>query len=130
MKITAQQYASALYDAVHQVKNAEHDLVLDNFVKILAQNGDLSKYPEIEKEFRLLENKAKGLSQAEITVAREIQINSQIVDEINTLTKKKVQVQTKVDESLIGGMVIRVDDTLIDASVKGQLNQLNQLLNS
>ena len=43
---------------------------------------------------------------------------------------EKTEIKTRVDESIIGGVVVRVDDTLIDASVRTQLNNLNNNLKS
>ena len=128
MKFTSQQYAQALYDSIHETAPKDHDLVMDRFVKILAQNGDLGKHSEIEKEYTLLEMKEKGITEAEVTVAREMNINSTIIDELNKVVKGKVELKTKVDEGIVGGVIVRVDDTLIDASVKTQLNNLNQQL--
>ena len=125
-KLTPAQYAQALYEAVHETK--DHDVVLDNFVKILAQNGDLNKHDEIQNEYHLLEMKEKGISQAEVTVAKEMNINSSLIDELNQVVKGKVELKQKVDAGIVGGVMVRVDDTLIDASVKTQLNNLNQSL--
>lgn len=119
-------YAQALYDAVHETQ--DHDKVLDNFVKVLAQNGDLGKSDEIELEYRKLELKEKGIVEAQVTVAREVNINSTIVNELNEIVKGKVELKTQVDEGIVGGVIVRVDDTLIDASVKTQLNDLNREL--
>ncbi len=130
-KFTTQQYASALFDAVRETKPESHDLVLDNFVKILAQNGDLNKHSEIEEEYKKLEMKKKGIKQVEITVAREMEVNKGILDDLNALVGNgfkpfpTLEIKTQVDESIVGGMVVRVDDTLIDASIKTQLTNLN-----
>ena len=128
MKISSQQHAQALYEAVHQTKDDDHDLVLDNFVKILAQNGELSKYGEIIEAYKILEMKEKGIADAQVTVAKDMEINSGLMDQLNEIIGSKVEIMKKVDEGIVGGVVIRVDDTLIDASVKGQLNKLNQSL--
>lgn len=128
MKITSTQYAQALYDAVHQTKDDNHDLVLDNFVKILAANGDLGKYQEIERGYKLLEMKKQGIQLAEVTVAREVEINSILMDQLNKVVAGKVELKKKIDGGIVGGVVVRVDDMLIDASVKTQLNNLNQSL--
>lgn len=130
MKLTSQQYASALYDAVHETSSKDHDLVLDNFVKVLAQAGDLGKYQEIEKEYKLLEMKEKGISSAEVTTAKDIEINSGLIKQLNEIIGNKVEVKQKVDEGIVGGVIVRVDDTLIDASVKTQLENLNTQLKS
>lgn len=147
MKLTPQQYATALFDAVSETAPHHHDAVLDKFVKILEQNGDLGKFDEIDAEFRKLKLASEGIKEAEVTVARETEINHQIVHELNqiinadvgtglqpvqskegTTANRSLQVKTRVDESIIGGVMVRVDDTLIDASVKRQLLNLNQSL--
>lgn len=128
MKINAKQYAQALLDAVQTTATKDHDKVLDNFVKILSQNGNLGDYQAIEAEYKLLEMNVKGVRQAEITVAREMEINSGLVHQLNEVLKAKVEIKKKIDAGIIGGVVVRVDDTLIDASVKGQLAKLNQSL--
>jgi F-type H+-transporting ATPase subunit delta len=129
-KITSKQYAEALFDAVAETAPHDHDKVLDNFVKILAQNGDLGKYDDIDSEFRKLKLESQGIKEAEVTVAREAELNHTIIAELNKVVKGKLELKQKIDESIIGGVVVRVDDTLIDASVRNQLNNLNHQLKS
>src|SRR3989344_506022 len=128
MKISSQQYATALLDAVHTTDPKDHDKVLDSFVKILSQNGDLSKINEIEAEYKRAERESKGIKEAEVTVAKDIEINSVLMDSLNKVVGGKVELKKKIDEGIIGGVVVRIDDTLIDASVKGQLDKLNNQL--
>ena len=159
MKITSTQYAQALFDAVSETALHDHDKVLDNFVKILAQNGDLGKYEEIDNEFRKLKLESQGIKEVEVTVAKEVEMNHKLIDELNAVvgaglgrpisvdgrassfakatadessapTKATIEIKQIIDESIIGGVVVRVDDTLIDASVKTQLNNLNKNLRS
>ena len=130
MKFSSQQYAVALYDAVHETSPKDHDVVLDNFVKILAQIGELSKHQEIEKEYHLLEMKEKGISSVEVTVAKDIEINSALINQLNEIIGNKVEIKKKVDEGIVGGVIVRVDDMLIDASIKTQLENLNSQLKS
>lgn len=127
-KITSTQYASALFDAVSETAPHDHDKVLDNFVKILAQNGDLGKYDEIDVEFRKLKLSSQGIQEAEVTVAKEVELNHSIITELNKAVSGKIEIKKKIDESIIGGVIVRVDDTLIDASIKTQLNNLNKEL--
>ena len=124
MKLTSHQYAQALYEAVHETK--DHDVVLDNFVKVLAQNGDLGKHTEIEAEYHKLEMKEKGIKEVNVTFAQEH--NTKILDDLNKVVNGKAEFKTKVDDGIVGGVVVRVDDTLIDASVRMQLSNLNQQL--
>jgi F-type H+-transporting ATPase subunit delta len=129
-KLTSSQYAQALFEAVSETAPHDHDKVLDNFVKILAQNGDLGKYEEIDAEFRKLKLLSQGIKEAEVTIAKEVEMNSSLIHKLNEIIGNKVEIKKKVDESIIGGVVVRVDDTLIDASVRTQLNNLNNSLKS
>jgi F-type H+-transporting ATPase subunit delta len=51
-----------------------------------------------------------------------------MISELNELAGKRLKVNQEVDPSLIGGMVIRAGDTLIDASVKRQLIELEKTI--
>lgn len=124
MKFNSKQYAQALYEALQETK--DHDKVVDNFVKILAQNGDLSKHPEIEREFKLIEMKAKGITETNITFAQEH--NPKILDDLNSIVSGKMEMKTKIDSNMLGGVIVKVDDTLIDGSLKTQLEKLNSEL--
>jgi F-type H+-transporting ATPase subunit delta len=133
MKLTSQQYAQALFEATTETNPKDHDKVLDNFVKILAQNGDLGKYDEIDAEFRKLKLESQGIKEAEVTVAKESEINRSLIEQLNSVAEatglhSKLEIKQKIDESIIGGVIVRVDDTLIDASIKTQLNNLNKQL--
>jgi len=127
-KITSTQYATALFDAISETAPHDHDKVLDNFVKILAQNGDLGKFDEIDEEFRKLKLGSQGIKEASVTVAKDVEMNSNLIHSLNEIIGTKVEIKKQVDESIIGGVVVRVDDTLIDASVKTQLRSLNNEL--
>ncbi len=128
MKLTPTQYAQALFEAVTDTNPKDHDKVLDNFVKILAQNGDLGKIEQINSDFHKLQLTSKGIKEAEVTVAKEIEFNQSLIKELNSVIGEKIEIKKKVDESIVGGVIVRVDDTLIDASIKGQLSNLNKEL--
>lgn len=130
MKYTAQQYAQALYDAISETKPKYHDRVLDNFVRVLAEYGDVGEYDKIEEAYMEVSEKGRGIKSVQITTARTTDAKL-IVRELNEIAGKNPDVRTKIDESLIGGVMIKVDDSLIDASVKNSLNQLkNRMTNN
>ena len=120
------EYARALFEAISEVRPEDQDRVLDNFVKILAQNGDLGKYDEIEAEYRKLQLAAEGIKPVEVITARADIDSAALIEELNRIVGQKVEIQHKVKEDLIGGVVIKVDDTLIDASVKNSLDNLRK----
>ncbi len=128
MKFTSKQYAQALFESLQESSPKDHDKVIENFVQVLKKNADLSHYEEIIKVYEELDLTNRGVRVAEVTTAHEMKANHEMIEALNKVVGQKIEVKNKVDESLIGGMVIRVDDTLIDASIKGQLDNLKQNL--
>ncbi len=97
-----------------------------NLVKLMAENGRLSIMPDVHDQFEVARAKAENKVEAEVVSAFEL--TQQQTDElINTLKNKlgcEVTLTTTIDESLIGGVVIKAGDTIIDASMKSQLDSL------
>lgn len=128
MKYTYVQYAQALYESLQDTKPKDHDTVIENFIKVLAANGDLVEYDKIIAEFEIYDRTQRGIKEVEVTTAQDIKFNKPLLDELNHIVGKDIQLKQKVDENLVGGVVIKVDDTLIDGSIKRQLVNLEQEL--
>ncbi len=130
MKFNAKQYAQALIDSLESTSPKDQDQVLDNFVKVLAENNDTRLFDEIASEFHNLELKKKGIKQAEVITAHPTnhENDEKILHELNRLVEGKLELKKKVDDRIIGGIVIRMEDQMLDASVKSNLEQLKKEL--
>jgi F-type H+-transporting ATPase subunit delta len=130
MKYSARQYSIALREALETTGPGDQDKVLDNFVQLLAENGDLKLFEEISEEYRKLDLKAKGITEAEVTTAVPIDKATEkaVIETLNHYVKGDVELKRKIDEGLIGGCVIKIDDQVIDASIKHSLEQLKSKL--
>jgi F-type H+-transporting ATPase subunit delta len=130
MKFTAKQYAQALYDSLEGTDPKDIDLVLNNFVEVLALNNDVRIFEQIEEEFHKLELAKDGKKLAEVTTAQPLSKDSErdIIKELNKIVKGDVELKKKIDEKILGGVIIKVDDQLIDASVRGELGKLKNEL--
>ena len=130
MKYLPKQYAQALMDALESSGPKDEGQVLDNFVKVLAENNHLRMLDAISEEFHRLELAKKGLKQAEVTTAHPINRENEqgIIREFNKLVKGDLILKKKIDENLIGGVIIKVDDQMLDASIKNDLEQLKNSL--
>ncbi len=128
--LTAKQYAEALYGAIQETAPKDHDKVLDSFVQVLVQNGAVGMHAEIEAEYRSLDLASSGVKEVSVTTVRGAKPNAQFVADLNKIIGSKVQVTQHVDEKLLGGVVIRAGDTLIDASLETQLRRLAQEMES
>jgi F-type H+-transporting ATPase subunit delta len=97
-----------------------------NLVKVLVEYGRLSILPEISSAFEALKAQDEGTLDAEIIAASKPSAAEvkDLVKRLEAKFGKKIEASVSVDPELIGGIKIIVGDTVIDASVKGQLQNL------
>ncbi|MBI4050243.1 MAG: ATP synthase F1 subunit delta [Candidatus Doudnabacteria bacterium] len=126
MKFTTRQYAQALFSAISEVSTADHDKIINNFAAILQKNGDLGLVDRIEEEFRAIDRESKGIKLAEVTTAHTLteEEEKRLVQKLNDYVKGEVEIKKRLDEGLIGGVMVKIGDELIDGSVKRQLQDL------
>ncbi len=97
-----------------------------NLVKLMAENGRLKLMTDVVAQFEVARAKAENKIEAQVVSAFELSAE-QTSELVNTLKNKlgfDVTLTTTVDKSLIGGVVITAGDTIIDASMKSQLDSL------
>jgi F-type H+-transporting ATPase subunit delta len=127
---TIEEYARALLLAVQESRPEDYELIIENLVALLSKAGDLEKLSEIVAEFEKLLDNEQMPTQVQSTFAREVTRNKVILDELNAVAGARLEVRSQVDDELVGGMILRVDDTLVDASVKSQLERMKNELSS
>jgi F-type H+-transporting ATPase subunit delta len=84
----------------------------------------------IVKQFEQELNQRLGFTEAEIISARELNQSDRGVLEarMEKLTGKKVRAHYALDESILGGAVVKIGSTIYDGSVNGQLERIRQAL--
>ncbi|HSI75657.1 MAG TPA: ATP synthase F1 subunit delta [Lunatimonas sp.] len=98
-----------------------------SFFKLVSQKGRESYLPSIAREFHKQYNLHMGIQLAEVTTtfpiddALRTEFKS-IVKEISG--KEKVELKEKINENLIGGFVLKIDDKQLDESISSQLRKL------
>jgi F-type H+-transporting ATPase subunit delta len=101
-----------------------------NLIGLLIRRGRIEQLPRVSAEFQRLDNARQGITIATATSAAPL-----TSDEVRALTGRlegmtggRIELDLQVDPSLLGGLVVRVGDRLIDGSVRGRLERLrNQL---
>jgi F-type H+-transporting ATPase subunit delta len=117
-----------------QVADATFGKIVDtpalNLIKLMIRRGRIEELPRIAADFRRLDNARQGITIATATSAKELD-----PDEVKALTQRmeqftggRVELDVRVDPSLLGGLVVQVGDRLIDGSVRGRLERLRQQL--
>ena len=98
-----------------------------NLVKLLAENHRLDVVAEISEQFETLKAEAEKTVEAEIVSAMEVSVaqQSMIADKLKARLGREVSLKCRIDESLMGGAIIKAGDMVIDGSVSGQLNKLS-----
>ena len=98
----------------------------NNFIKLLAENQRLNLLPEISRVFEALRAEAEKTIEAEMISA--FPVDDAERDDIAAALGKKlnrdVVLNCTVDESMLGGAIIRAGDLVIDGSVRGKLTKL------
>jgi F-type H+-transporting ATPase subunit delta len=101
-------------------------------IGVVALNRRAGELPAIGAAYRALVARERGARQVEIVSARPLGEDEQaaIIESLGKQLGAKVEAETRVDESLIGGFVVRVGSRQFDASVKAKLDALRLALKS
>jgi F-type H+-transporting ATPase subunit delta len=97
-----------------------------NLVRLMAENGRLRALPEVAHQFEIYRAEAEGKVEAEVISAFALTSEQEqaITETLKSKLGRDVSITTSTDESLIGGVVIKAGDTIIDGSMKSQLESL------
>lgn len=101
-----------------------------NLLYVLVRKGRIQALGDIQREYESLVNEWRGIEVAEVTTAVPLE-NEQadaVARRLEALTGKKIVLQRYVDPGIIGGLVAKVGDKLIDGSVRGKLAMLREQL--
>lgn len=101
-----------------------------NLLRELVSRQRFHLVPHVLSELSRLEREARGIAEAEVTVARQVSDDERqsIARELAAGFGRQVQVHVAVDPSLLGGIVVRMGDKVYDASVATRLQRLRQEL--
>ena len=98
-----------------------------NLVKLLAENRRLNVVAEIAEQYETLRAEAEKTIEANIVSAVEVSAAQQslIAEKLKARLGREVSLKCTIDESLMGGAIIKAGDMVIDGSVSGKLNKLS-----
>ena len=113
----------ALLDKITKGKSSDE---FNNFLKVLARKGRFSCLGAVRTNARRLFNEIAGRVEARLTTAAEIpeEVKNQVAERLSKQLGKQIELATSVDPEIIGGMVVRVGDTVYDASIANELQRV------
>jgi len=114
-------------DGLHKAISDTDDLV-ENFLELLIENHRMPVLFKIRRELDALWDEENKHLPVRITSAVELDEKTveQIGEQIGEQTGRKVELTTDVDPDVLGGLVVRVGNTVLDASVRRRLDQLRK----
>lgn len=100
------------------------------FIHYLFENERIDAVLEIFEAFIALKDEREGLLHADVCSAEKLNAEQKadIISRLAEKYNKRIELTEKIDQSMIGGFIVTVGDTIIDASVKNQLNQIKKKL--
>jgi F-type H+-transporting ATPase subunit delta len=114
-------------DGLHRAVEGA-DPVFDNFLETLIERHRMPAIFRIRTRYEKLWDEANKLLPVEVTSAIELDPATigNIGERIGSQTGQKIQLSSKVDPDILGGIVLRVGNFILDASIRSRLNQLRK----
>ncbi|MDO8953751.1 MAG: F0F1 ATP synthase subunit delta [Gammaproteobacteria bacterium] len=111
-------------------KGAEIEPKVQNFIRLLAENSRLGFMAEISLSFNEYVAESQHICHA--TLVSAMPVDAAMIETVKQALHKRlnqtIELETKIDENLLGGAMIIAGNLVIDGSVRGQLDRLAQEL--
>jgi F-type H+-transporting ATPase subunit delta len=126
--LTSEQQAQVLIDLCGDEINTTGQ----NFIKVLSENKRLTLLPEIVELFDKLKAEQERTIDVEISTAFPLasDLEKKLAQSIKAKLNRDVKIHSEINKDLIGGIVIRAGDLVIDDSVRSKLHRLAEAMGS
>ncbi len=123
----AKNEKDALIAEVFEGKLSVHTL---NFIRLLTEKGRMNNFPLIKEEFKKLYYQKKNIKEVEAVTAIPLkdELFQKLKAKLEQITGKDVLLTNRVDPSVLGGVLLKMDDDQTDGSVIARLNSLKAQL--
>jgi F-type H+-transporting ATPase subunit delta len=103
-----------------------------NLLAVLIEHDRIASVHEVVEEYRKELQTRLGIHHAEITTARKLNAEDKdaLLTHVSKLAKGQVEATFELDESILGGVVVRIGSTVYDGSVLGRIERLKEVLES
>jgi F-type H+-transporting ATPase subunit delta len=104
--------------------------MIKNFLKLLIDKKRFGAIEDISDYYSRLTDEISNITRAEIVTAKPLKTEAleKLKKSLAELTSKEVKTEVKEDEALIGGLVVKIGDLVLDGSVKAQIEGLKESL--
>lgn len=104
--------------------------LLRNFLELLLEKDRLRQFDAVCQHYERMANEELQRVVAQVTTASALEPEQQqaVLQKLTEVTQKNVVLETRVDPSILGGLVVRLDHLVLDGSIRGQLARLRKEL--
>lgn len=101
-----------------------------NLITFMVRRGRIEDLSRVAAEFGRLDDERNGVTHALATTASPLEATEiqALTTRLEAMTGGKVELTVETDPSVLGGLIVRVGDRLIDGSVRGRLERLRSQL--
>ncbi len=126
--VSEQQLTEIVLDVARDQLNDQGQ----NLARLLVHNGRLFAVADIQEQFQEMRDEAEQVIEARLITASEVDDaqKQSIEAALSRRLGKQIKLEAEVDETLIGGAVVRAGDWVVDGSVKAQLQDLVHAIGS
>jgi F-type H+-transporting ATPase subunit delta len=106
------------------------DPLVLNLARLLVHRGRTALVPQIDEAYGELVDAERGVAHAVVTTAVPLSEGeaATVAEKLSEISGRQVVIETQVDEGIIGGLVARIGDKLIDGSTRSRLSALKRRL--
>lgn len=125
-----QVLAVAKKETITRIFEQEVHEVVHHFLLLLIDKRRETVLPAIIREYRSLSNEARNIAEAQVTTAKPLSDaeHAALADKLSAVTGKNMVLKTSIDTRILGGVIVKIGDKLIDGSVVRQLETLKTAL--
>jgi F-type H+-transporting ATPase subunit delta len=125
-KVNRQKLSALMLD----ICQGHVDIENENFIKLLVHNNRLDLLPTIAKLFEIYKAEDEGYIEVDVFTAFVFskETKQEFTINLEKTLGKKIHMNVAVDKSLIGGILVRAGDRVIDVSIKGRLQHMQKAL--
>ncbi|NNJ88365.1 MAG: ATP synthase F1 subunit delta [Eudoraea sp.] len=102
--------------------------ITEGLIDLLIQNRRISLLNEVALKYIILNEDLKGEGVAFVTTAVPLsgELEKKVLRQVSEITGNKITIKNKIDESIVGGFILRVGDLQYDASIANKLNTIKR----
>lgn len=126
---TAQVISKEEKKALLDDLNIGFDAVI-NFLKVLIDDNMMKYFDKIVNDYRDIYLNANNILIVKVTIAHQLdnEMYDNIINQLNNELGKHVVLQTTIDPTIVGGIIIHYEDKVVDNTIKTKLQQLEKAI--